>query len=361
MYSSFERLFRKSTFTYFLIFASYIFLSACEGIPRGDTKPVFTIKNLPVFKQDNLNVSDASQTEKQSNKILDSKEVDTEFLDPPNILNQTPSDFSITKSVEASKSDPLEKTITRDIQSNIEKTNEESSRGSNILEPNELSYTREDNENIEDIKDSMNLNIKPEYDEGEILKSEQTKNNKLASIIDIPQTKLQVPEVKKIKLISNVGKKIPIIYCANTSIGITLLLQQARQIASKLDNSWDIEVLETHHNKKVDAPSGTALALGRALAQGRSVSLSDVRDGVRDGNTGPRKQGNIGFSVLRGGDVAGEHSVIFFGKDERIELVHKANDRVIFARGALKAAQFIATKLNQTELHGYFTMDDVLV
>ena len=162
------------------------------------------------------------------------------------------------------------------------------------------------------------------------------------------------------KLISNVGKKIPIIYCANTSIGITLLLQQARQIASKLDNSWDIEVLETHHNKKVDAPSGTALALGRALAQGRSVSLSDVRDGVRDGNTGPRKQGNIGFSVLRGGDVAGEHSVIFFGKDERIELVHKANDRVIFARGALKAAQFIATKLNQTELHGYFTMDDVL-
>ncbi len=200
MYSSFERLFRKSTFTYFLIFASYIFLSACEGIPRGDTKPVFTIKNLPVFKQDNLNVSDASQTEKQSNKILDSKEVDTEFLDPPNILNQTPSDFSITKSVEASKSDPLEKTITRDIQSNIEKTNEESSRGNNILEPNELSYTREDNENIEDIKDSMNLNIKPEYDEGEILKSEQTKNNKLASIIDIPQTKLQVPEVKKIKL-----------------------------------------------------------------------------------------------------------------------------------------------------------------
>ncbi len=200
MYSSLERLFRKNTFTYFLIFASYIFLSACEGIPRGDIKPIFTIENVPVFNKDNLNVSDASQTEKQTNKISDSKEVDAEFPDPPNISNQTPLDFSISKNVEASKSNPLEKKITRDIQSNIEKTDEESSRVSNILEPNELSYTREDNENIEDIKDSMNLNIKPKYDEGEILKSEQTKNNKLASIINVPQNKLQAPEVKKIKL-----------------------------------------------------------------------------------------------------------------------------------------------------------------
>ena len=162
------------------------------------------------------------------------------------------------------------------------------------------------------------------------------------------------------KKISDAGKKIPIIYCANTSIGITILLQQVRQIASKLEDFWDIEILETHHNKKVDAPSGTALALGAAAAQGRSVSLKDVRDSVRDGIIGSRKQGNIGFSVLRGGNVAGEHSVIFFGNDERIELVHRANNRVIFARGALAAALFITKKLNQTDLKGYYTMDDVL-
>ncbi len=162
------------------------------------------------------------------------------------------------------------------------------------------------------------------------------------------------------KKILEAGKKIPIIYCSNTSIGVAILRQQVRQIASKLDNDWDIEILETHHNKKIDAPSGTALTLGQAAAQGRSVSLTNVRDSVRDGITGPRKNGNIGFSVLRGGNVAGEHSVIFFGKDERIELVHKANDRVIFARGALKAAQFIVKRSNQKDLNGYYTMDDVL-
>ena len=165
---------------------------------------------------------------------------------------------------------------------------------------------------------------------------------------------------KQQKKITVAGKIIPIIYCANTSIGVTILLQQVRHIASKLENDWDIEILEIHHNEKMDAPSGTALALGQAAAQGRSVSINDVRDSVRDGSTGPRKKGDIGFSVLRGGNVAGEHSVIFFGKDERIELVHKANDRVVFARGALKAAQFIAKRSNQKNLNGYYTMDDVL-
>ena len=162
------------------------------------------------------------------------------------------------------------------------------------------------------------------------------------------------------KKIEEASKQIPIIYCANTSIGMTLLLQQVKKIASILDDSWDIEIVETHHNQKVDAPSGTALALGAAASEGRSVFLDDVRDYGRDGITGPRKQGNIGFSVVRGGDVAGEHSVIFFGKNERIELTHKANDRVIFARGALKATQFIAGKLGQKNFSGYFTMDDVL-
>ena len=200
MYSIFERLFRKSTFTYFLIFASYVFLSACEEIHRGDTKPAFMTENVPVFNEDNLNIPDASQTDEQHNKILDSNKIDTKFPDPPNISNQTPSEFSISKSVEAPKSNSIEKTITRDIQSNIEKTDEESSRGSSISEPNGLSYIGEDNENVDDIKDSPNLKIKPKYEEGEILKSEQTKNNKVASIIDIPLTKPQAPEVKKIKL-----------------------------------------------------------------------------------------------------------------------------------------------------------------
>ena len=162
------------------------------------------------------------------------------------------------------------------------------------------------------------------------------------------------------KQIEDAGRQLPIIYCANTSIGVTVLLQQVKKIASVLDNSWDIEILETHHNQKVDAPSGTALALGAAASKGRSVLLDNVRDIGRDGVTGPRTQGNIGFSVVRGGDVAGEHSVIFFGKNERIELTHKANDRVVFARGALKAAQFIVGKLGQRGLTGYFTMDDVL-
>ena len=173
----------------------------------------------------------------------------------------------------------------------------------------------------------------------------------------IGTTGLNLEQEKKI---SDAGKNIPIIYCANTSVGVTLLLQQVRKITSILDESWDIEILETHHNQKVDAPSGTALALGMAAAQGRSVSLEDVRDSGRDGITGARKPGKIGFSAVRGGDVAGEHSIIFFGKDERIELTHKANDRVIFARGALKAAQFIVGKIGQRRLNGYFTMDDVL-
>ena len=162
------------------------------------------------------------------------------------------------------------------------------------------------------------------------------------------------------KQLEDAGRRIPIIYCSNMSIGVTLMLQQVKKIASILDKSWDIEILETHHNQKVDAPSGTALALGAAVAEGRSVQLGDVRDSGRDGITGVRKRGDIGFSVIRGGDVAGEHSVIFFGTDERIEVTHKANDRVIFARGALKAAQFIAGKKGQKVLKGYYTMDDVL-
>ena len=146
-----------------------------------------------------------------------------------------------------------------------------------------------------------------------------------------------------------------VVYCANTSIGVTLLGKLVEQVAATLVDGWDIEILEAHHHHKVDAPSGTALALGRAAAKGRGVALEDVSDVVREGQTGARKAGDIGFAVLRGGDVTGEHSVIFFGDAERVEISHKATDRAIFARGAIRAARYASAADK-----GFFNMDDVL-
>ncbi len=146
-----------------------------------------------------------------------------------------------------------------------------------------------------------------------------------------------------------------VVYCANTSVGVTLLTQLVEEVASKLTEGWDIEILETHHNHKVDAPSGTALALGKAAAKGRGVALTEVADEVRKGQVGVRKQGDIGFAVLRGGDVVGEHSVIFYGNSERVEISHRATDRAIFARGAIRAARFAATANT-----GFYDMTDVL-
>ncbi|MEL7012007.1 MAG: 4-hydroxy-tetrahydrodipicolinate reductase, partial [Pseudomonadota bacterium] len=111
-----------------------------------------------------------------------------------------------------------------------------------------------------------------------------------------------------------------------------------RQVATALDPSFDIEVVETHHNQKVDAPSGTALMLGEAAAEGRNVVLSAVEDRARDGITGERARGAIGFHAIRGGDVIGEHDVVFAGPGERLVLRHIASDRALFAKGALKAA-----------------------
>ena len=136
------------------------------------------------------------------------------------------------------------------------------------------------------------------------------------------------------------AKDIPVVYCANTSVGVTLLGQVVEAVARQLGTDWDIEIVETHHNQKIDAPSGTALALGHAAARGRNVALDDVRDSGRDGITEIRKPGDIGFAVMRGGDVAGEHSVIFYGQQERVEITHRATSRIIFARGALRAARF---------------------
>ena len=129
-----------------------------------------------------------------------------------------------------------------------------------------------------------------------------------------------------------------IIRAGNMSLGVNLLVQMTRKIAAALDEDFDIEIVEAHHRHKVDAPSGTALMLGEAAANGRGVRLSEKADRSRDGVTGARVPGHIGFSAIRGGDIVGEHDVIFAAPGERIVLRHVATDRRIFARGALKAA-----------------------
>jgi 4-hydroxy-tetrahydrodipicolinate reductase len=128
-----------------------------------------------------------------------------------------------------------------------------------------------------------------------------------------------------------------------------------KKVAQALDADWDIEVIEAHHNKKVDAPSGTALMLGQAAAEGRGITLTDNTESGRDGITGARKPGAIGFSAIRGGDIVGEHDVLFAGAGERIVLRHVATDRAIFARGALKAALW-----GQGRKPGEYSMLDVL-
>jgi 4-hydroxy-tetrahydrodipicolinate reductase len=129
-----------------------------------------------------------------------------------------------------------------------------------------------------------------------------------------------------------------IVRAGNMSLGVNLLVQLTRRVAEALDDDYDIEVIEAHHNRKVDAPSGTALMLGEAAAEGRGVDLKDVADRGRDGITGARNKGDIGFTAIRGGDIVGEHDVMFAAAGERIILRHVASDRSVFARGAVKAA-----------------------
>ncbi|WP_101067519.1 4-hydroxy-tetrahydrodipicolinate reductase [Roseovarius salinarum] len=129
-----------------------------------------------------------------------------------------------------------------------------------------------------------------------------------------------------------------VVRAGNMSLGVNLLTQLTRKVAAALDEDYDIEIVESHHNQKVDAPSGTALMLGEAAAEGRGVSLDHVADRGRDGITGRRERGHIGLSAIRGGDIVGEHDVMFLAAGERIVLRHIATDRAVFARGALKAA-----------------------
>ena len=155
--------------------------------------------------------------------------------------------------------------------------------------------------------------------------------------------------------ISRAAQRVPIVLASNMSLGVNLLEQVVEEISRILDTDWDIEVVEMHHRHKVDAPSGTALALGEAAAKGRGVQLRRVAKRGRDGQVGPRVRGEIGFSAIRGGDVVGDHTVIFAADGERIEVTHKASSREIFGRGAVKAVLWAAGKRA-----GLYSMKDVL-
>ena len=157
------------------------------------------------------------------------------------------------------------------------------------------------------------------------------------------------------RAIDAAAEDIAVLQTGNTSLGVTLLAHLVREAAARLDSDWDIEIVEIHHRRKVDAPSGTALLLGEAAAQARGISLDDNSESGRAGQTGPRGTGAIGFASLRGGTVAGEHSVILAGEEERVTLSHSAENRTIFARGAIRAAEWL-----RDQEPGRYTMDQVL-
>ncbi len=168
----------------------------------------------------------------------------------------------------------------------------------------------------------------------------------------IGTTGMNADEIARLK---GPASRAVIVRAGNMSLGVNLLTLLTRKVAAALDEDFDIEIIESHHNQKVDAPSGTALMLGEAAAEGRGVALEDVSDSGRDGITGARKRGDIGFSAIRGGDIVGEHDVMFAGAGERIILRHIASDRALFARGALKAALW-----GQGRDPGEYDMLDVL-
>lgn len=155
--------------------------------------------------------------------------------------------------------------------------------------------------------------------------------------------------------IDDAARHIAVLQTGNTSLGVTMLARLVREAAARLGPDWDIEIAEMHHRHKVDAPSGTALLLGQAAAEGRGVGLDVVREKARDGVTGARARGSIGFASLRGGSVAGDHTVYIATEGERIELTHRAEDRAIFASGAIKAATWLVRQPS-----GRYGMDQVL-
>ena len=162
-------------------------------------------------------------------------------------------------------------------------------------------------------------------------------------------------EERHLWLCDAAAEKIAVLQTGKTSLGVTLLAHLVREAAQRLGPDWDIEIAETHHRMKVDAPSGTALLLGEAAAQGRGIALEGHSARGRDGITGARTSGDIGFASLRGGSVAGDHTVQFLGASERLSLSHLAEDRSIFAKGAVRAAQWLVG-----QPAGRYTMAQVL-
>lgn len=156
-------------------------------------------------------------------------------------------------------------------------------------------------------------------------------------------------------LIDEAARTIPVLQTGNTSLGVTMLAALVRQAAARLGEDWDIEIVEMHHRHKVDAPSGTALLLGEAAAQARGIDLALSSERGRDGHTGARGRGAIGFASLRGGSVPGDHDVILATEGERITLSHRAESRAIFARGAVRAAVWLTG-----QAAGRYSMEDVL-
>lgn len=155
--------------------------------------------------------------------------------------------------------------------------------------------------------------------------------------------------------IAQAGHAIGVVFSANMSVGVNVTLKLIALATQYLQHDYDIEVFEAHHKHKVDAPSGTALALGEAVAQAMNKSLNEIADWARHGQTGVRTKGNVGFSVMRGGDIVGDHTVFFAGEGERIEITHRSSSRNTYAQGSLKAAQFLMLKAP-----GVYSMQDVL-
>lgn len=159
----------------------------------------------------------------------------------------------------------------------------------------------------------------------------------------------------QMKEIHECAASAPILFTPNASLGVNVMMDMVRMAAAKLGSDFAIEILESHHNKKVDAPSGTALALGRAAADGRGIELVPHAVYDRHGHTGARTKDEIGFAVIRGGDIVGEHTVFFIGQGERLEITHRATDRALFAKGALEAAKWLAK-----QPAGFYGMQDFL-
>ncbi|GAV19209.1 4-hydroxy-tetrahydrodipicolinate reductase [Mariprofundus micogutta] len=162
-------------------------------------------------------------------------------------------------------------------------------------------------------------------------------------------------DAEQLKQLKEVLSNSPVVMAANYSVGVNLALKLIEKAAEVLGNDYDAEIFEAHHKHKVDAPSGTALAMGKSLAAGRGVALDDVAVYSREGITGARKAGDIGFSVLRGGNIVGEHEAMFIADEERIEINHRASDRMVFARGAVRAAAWLSDQSS-----GWYDMQDVL-